>query len=265
MVAGRDRDARESRSATPVRSAGAGRVRASAADTFETEEVPRVPAAPARALPPEVYRRRRIGALAIVALLVALSWFAISLFTGRGGDEPAPAAEPTATETATPTPTPTRVRPEDVAPKPTTEATHEAAATPERPAPCTAADVTVTAKLNAESFAPDQKPQLALDLTNRSGHACVINAGTSAQKYEITSGSDLIWDSTHCMTDPQLMYVALQPGETKSAPSFEWVRERSTPETCQGARPAAVGGGATYSVVATVDSIQSAPLSFVLE
>lgn len=201
---------------------------------------------------PAVYRRRRLVVLLAAIAVVALVWWGIAALVGRSA-QPSPAAE-----TTTPAVVQT-VEPTTVAP-PTTEATP----TPTAPIPCTTAEVAVTALTDAGEYGPEAQPQLSLKITNTSAAPCTIDVGTAAQVYTVTSGADTIWTSTDCQSDGSNEVVALQPGQELQAPNIPWVRERSTPDTCEGERPAAVAGGASYELTVSIGGLGSEPTSFIL-
>ncbi|GGA71899.1 hypothetical protein GCM10011490_23310 [Pseudoclavibacter endophyticus] len=136
------------------------------------------------------------------------------------------------------------------------------------PAPvadCTADTVIVEAFTDAPSYAEGVQPQFSLRVTNAGAAPCVMDIGTATQVYTVTSGADTIWVSTDCQENPANDVVQLESGQSLDAPAITWVRERSTPDTCDGERPAAVGGGATYNLVVSIGGIPSAPATFVLE
>ena len=226
---------------------------------------------PAAKPSPAVYRRRRLVALLLLLAVIGLVWWGIAALAGAlSGGDPAPTGTPdAAASTASPEPGP------ESAPGPTPESTPEPTPEPTptptpTPAPgpppaCTPADVVVTARTDAGSYAADAQPQFSFALQNRSEHDCVIDVGTAAQVFTVTSGSDTIWVSTHCQADPAHQEVLLEAGRTVESPPLGWVRERSRPDTCEGERPAAVGGGAYYHLTVTVAGIGSEASAFVLE
>ncbi|CAG7844292.1 hypothetical protein USB125703_00519 [Pseudoclavibacter triregionum] len=199
--------------------------------------------------------------LGLAAIIGVIAWIAIG--AGAKPELPSIVATPTAE------PTPTGVTAEDLAPGPgetsAPATTAPAAGQPPVTPRCSAPAVTVTAHVDAQSYAPGVQPQLSLTLANAGQTPCVLDVGTAKQVYTITSGSDTIWVSTHCQTEPISQLATLAPGQSLTAPAISWVRERSSTDTCQGERPAAVGGGATYQLVATVDGIASAPVAFTLD
>lgn len=213
-----------------------------------------------------VYRRRRLVALLLALVLVVLVVWGVVAIVGafRGGGEPGPTdAAPAPSTSATPDPTETAAEPTE-SPEPTASETPEPTNT--TPAVCGEGDVTVTAVTDASTYAPDALPQLSMKLTNTSDKPCRIDVGTSTQVYTIMSGSDTIWTSTDCQTDETSQVVELTPGKEVTSPAIEWVRERSTPDTCDSdSRPAAVGGGAYYSLTVSIGGISSEQVFFELQ
>nr|WP_225751757.1 hypothetical protein [Pseudoclavibacter sp. Marseille-Q3772] len=210
-----------------------------------------------------VYRRRRLVALLALVAVVLLGWWVVSRVTGGPSDEES--GSPTVSEA--PPATDHTAEPDASATEPNEEHTPSAEPTPSTPATppvCTGNDVKVTAIVDAESYAADAKPKLSLKLRNTGANPCVMDVGTSAQEFTIKSGEDVIWVSTHCQKNAKPQVVQLDPGKEVTSPQLEWVRERSTPDTCDGERPAAVGGGAYYSLTVSVAGITSEPVYFSL-
>ncbi len=188
----------------------------------------------------------------LVGLLI---WGVSSLFGARAGEPSGSSASaaPTASAsesgtaeaeaTSTPTPTPT----------------------PTGPPECAAPELVVSAMLDATNYAPGVQPQLSLSISNTGAEACVMNVGTAVQVYTISSGADVIWVSSHCQTDPADEIVTIGAGQSVTAPSISWVRERSSIDTCGTDRADAVAGGAYYQLVTSVNGIESQPVTFVLD
>lgn len=215
---------------------------------------------------PAVYRRRRLVALVALLVTIALLWWGIAALVGSGGSsDPTPsptaaAAEPAPATTPASEPTPAATEQPTAEPEP--EPTSEPAAEPQA---CTPAQVTVSARTDAEFYGADAQPQFSFHLANTSDTPCILDVGTAAQEFKVTSGSDVIWVSTHCQVEPASQLVQLEPGHEQDAPAITWVRERSTPDTCEGERPSAVAGGSYYNLTVTVGGISSGPTTFVLE
>lgn len=123
---------------------------------------------------------------------------------------------------------------------------------------CQANQIDVEAISDSNAYEPGVQPQLSLTITNTGPAPCTINAGTGAQVFSITSGSDIYWSSTHCQTNPVDTPVVLQPGVAiSSASPVTWDRTRSAPDTCEGAREEVPASGASYYLKTSVDGIES--------
>lgn len=215
---------------------------------------------------PAVYRRRRLVALLIAILLVAVIAGGVWLLVAqpwRTAGSTTPVASPAATDGAASIPAPTSGA-TDPAVVPSADASAPAE-TPVQPTPgatdavieaCERDDVTVEPVLDSDSYGTDQLPQMGIKLTNVSEGDCAINVGTTHQVFTVSSGADVWWRSTDCQKEPSDMVITLAAGQVvESAAPLAWDRTRSSVSTCDGQRPAAVGGGATYNLTVSLGGI----------
>jgi len=195
---------------------------------------------PPRRLPSRVYRRRRAGLLLALLVIIAGVAALVSLQPWAGARGTGESASPTASALPTlyPSTAPEGSAPADVA-------------------ACTADSVAVTAVTDATSYGADEAPQLSLSLANISSADCIIDAGTGEQVFTITSGSDPVWTSTDCQTNPTSQEILLQAGTSVTGSAITWDRTRSSPDTCSGGREAVEGGGAAYNLSVSVAGIPS--------
>ncbi len=201
---------------------------------------------------PAVYRRRRLAVFVIFLVVVIVIIVALSR-CGSG---------------STPTPTPTRT-PKSTAPKiPLVSPTPTANSTPgvvdasvqyTGNAPeCLVRNLTIGAITDKTDYAAGELPQLSMTVTNKGADACKVNVGTSQQVFQVTSGDDLWWQSTDCQTEKTDFWILLPAGKTeKTGTPVSWVRERSSPDTCEVAREPAVGEGASYYLTTSLGGAQS--------
>lgn len=196
-----------------------------------------------------VYRRRRLMVgLAVVAVIVAIVLIVVKPGSSNA-EQKKPTAQPATTSTSAPM-------------------TAAAKAAPTPGGPCTAATLKVEALTDASHYAPGERPQLSLRVTNTGAVACTLNAGTSTQVFTITSGSDVYWKSTDCQQGATDAVVTLKPGKPiSSATPISWERVRSSPGTCKDeARPKAPAGGAAYNLRVAVGGVTStAAKQFILD
>ena len=184
-------------------------------------------------LPESVYRRRRIvvglaalGVIAVIVLLIA------ALMQPRGDVKPSDTKTPGAGETP-----PATTQPSDA---------------------CNPAVIQVSAVTDAASYPDGTHPLLSMEIVNTGADACTLDVGTDVQYYAIVSGSDPIWNSRDCQSDPAPAQMVIEPNTPLTTTPFAWDRTRSSTSTCSGERPPVTGGGATYRLSVSLGEIESA-------
>ncbi len=186
--------------------------------------------------PPRVYwRRRLVVGLALLAVIVIIVMIVSQLNRGT----------PTSANSNTPSPSPS-VSSTDA---PVAEAGDE----------CDPAKITLDPIVDASDFQPGVNPQLSFTLKSSMTEPCTLPAGSDVQEFRITSGEELIWNSTDCQVDPVAAVITLQPGVPKQGPSITWDRTRSSTDTCNTAREQVIAGGASYHLDVTVGEVVSDP------
>lgn len=205
------------------------------------------------------WRRRLVVGLGLLAVLVVVLLIVIRPGSSNGatGTPVTDAATDAPAKTDTPDAGATEAPPNTI-PEEETAVEGEA---------CDPDKVQVEAITDAVDYDPGQNPQLSLTVTNTGKVSCVLNAGTAAQMFTITSGEEPYWASTDCQKDPVDAQVTLEPGvPVSSATPINWDRTRSSVETCDVPnREAVPAGGASYHLTVSVDGIESAsPKQFLL-
>lgn len=186
--------------------------------------------------PSKIYwRRRLIVALGLVAVIVIV----ILIVNRPGGSTPVALATPGSTPGAT------------------VAATPAATAAPGATVTCDAAMITVQPSTDASSYAAGVNPVLSFSLKSRMTTPCTIAAGSDKQEFLVTSGSDRIWSSKDCQSDPAPATATLLPGVPLAGSSLTWSRTRSSVDTCATDRPQVDAGGATYRLEVTVGDVKS--------
>jgi hypothetical protein len=123
---------------------------------------------------------------------------------------------------------------------------------------CLPNQIELVAKTDQVRYDPGVSPQVWLGVRNISSVDCVISVGTDVQRYEISSGPDLIWNSADCQQGAIPIERTLRAGEEQETQSIVWDRTRSTPTTCDSNRPVMPGGGASYHLRVYLGDLSSA-------
>lgn len=124
---------------------------------------------------------------------------------------------------------------------------------------CLPSQIEVTARTDQARYDSGVAPQLWLGVRNVSSVDCILAVGTDLQRYEISSGPDLIWNSSHCQEGGAPVELTLRAGEEQETQPIVWDRTRSTPTTCDSpSRPMMPGGGASYHLRVFLGDQQSA-------
>jgi len=192
--------------------------------------------APVGALDRKVYLRRRIVLLLIIVALPVGALLLIFRPGSSGGVDP---------------------RQEISLPADFTGQSDEETLLEEEIPGCKKSSIDVTVAASEQSYGAGETPEIWMTISNTSSEPCIIDLGTKEMVFEIKSGQELYWLSTHCQVDADSREVILEPGNPLSTQPLFWERTRSSPETCEGDRPAVPAGGAAYNVRATVNSVPS--------
>src|SRR5690554_3337378 len=175
--------------------------------------------------PPQVYwRRRPLVGLGVLAVIVVVLLIVFRPGAGASTDDKNPASDAASSSTSAPT--------------------DEAAQ--EEGADCVPENIEIKPVTDNTQYASGVQPMISMSIVNNGAVACVMDVGTDLQVYEITSGSESYWTSTHCQAEETPQKVALEPGVAQSTTPIPWDRTRSDPSTCSADRPAVTAGGASY-------------------
>ncbi|MDN6646513.1 hypothetical protein [Corynebacterium flavescens] len=236
------------------------------------------PAQPKK-LPQEVYTRRRVAALVVILVVVALFiWAVTSLFGGSGKDNNADSVAVTSTtapqetsEAAATSETSQSTESSESSESSETEESaksseSEKASEPSTPLAadakrtCELADLQITATAAEDTFAPGALPVFYMRVHNPTAADCVINLDENQLRFEVygLSTNARMWADTDC-------YPAVETGEqvfkSNSDRNFkaEWSRRTSKPGQCTDRQEAPTGG---YYVHAVLGDNPSAPTPF---
>lgn len=178
---------------------------------------------------PEVFRRRRIGALVALVIVVGLIWAGVSAISSwLGGSSPSGDVQ----------------LPNGMA---------ESSVVVESGQPCPPGTVVVEARVgisNGETqaaFASNETPHIWFSLTNTNSVDCTFNAGAKAQFFTIQSGDEVIWKSAQCERDDLVDSNIILPfGESVESSPSPWEKVFSSGSGCGADQPPVVTDGASY-------------------
>lgn len=235
---------------------------------------------------PEVYRRRRIVALVllvlVVAILVGLVWWIVSLFR-PAGDAPTGAphdgspsvavpASPAGTNgpggagasgdaSSAPTEDPSGASSGESTDASSDSASSSATEGSGSAVACQPGDLVLSAATDRQSYPEGEEPVLELRVDNTGDEPCEANLGTSQQVFTVYSGSDRIFSTQDCQVDGEDAMMRIAPDEQERS-RFTWPRVRSAPDCTQiGAEPRS----GTYRLEVSLGELTGQPVSFTLQ
>ena len=190
-----------------------------------------------------VYLRRRIIALVVLAVLVALVWSlvagAVSLVQGifAGNTDTAKGTDGTSVIAAC------------------------------APSAISIEAIVADANGNSQSsFDAGINPFFGYKITNTGSKDCTFDVGAKSTYFRVTSGSETIWTSENCdrtglLADP----ITLKPNEPMPSAMSDWYRVKSSSTGCGADQTPVKAGGASYHLSVEVGGAVSKETSqFVL-
>ena len=213
-----------------------------------------------------MYRRRRLVAafitLILLAAIVVGVVFGVRWFVTAKPWENLPFLKPGPAVVKTPDPLPTIFPTSGPGGGGAPVADPSESPTPEA---CAAGALELEPILDKSAYGPDDLPQLTMKITNVGSVDCLVNVGTSAQEYEISSGVDVWWRSNDCVVEPTDMWRKILAGQTEQTETpVIWDRTRSYPDTCDAEERPSAPRGATYNLTVKLNDLASAEKSFTL-
>ena len=187
-----------------------------------------------RPLPPEIYMRRRVAALVILLVIVALLVWGLSAFARSGKTDetentPETVSEAPSTTLAT---EPTVQLSEESTPS-STQPSEETVAAPVKKGSCELADLEIHASSNQPSYAIGVQPVFYMEVKNPTDTDCVINLDDNLLRFEVydMANNDRIWSDTDCYPPVAAGNVEFAPGE-KRRWEARWSVTASQPGQC---------------------------------
>ncbi|MEL0200069.1 MAG: hypothetical protein VW959_01800 [Aquiluna sp.] len=198
-----------------------------------------------------VYRKRRIGALAVLAALVAGIWGIPQLFANTG-QEVLPTPEVTETE--------------DAAPAELTNCAPGVVSVEVMIGKLISSDGEIQVVETFNSFAPETNPDIWYEITNNGLVDCKFNVGSRVTFFTITSGEQTYWSSRDCdRSNDTDRYVTLPSNSAEEAAASPWEKSYSSENGCSAsANDLVPTGGATYKIKVEVNGVISEEKRFIL-
>ncbi|WP_159841954.1 hypothetical protein [Nocardia sp. CY41] len=200
-------------------------------------------------LPPEIYWRRRVFAIGILVVALALVIWVV-LAVARGGDSPGDSRTAgSSTVTAEPAEAAAKPSGESGAPKTSAAASSAAAG------PCPDQSLAIKVTVEQPTYKTGEQPVFGIVITNISAVPCTRDMGSGLQQVSVHTldGQRRLWSSTDCYPDGQPDVRTMSRGE-QAAFTVTWSGTTSQP-SCAGERVQVPPGA--YSVVAQLGSVRS--------
>ena len=185
--------------------------------------------------------RRRVAALVILLVIVALLVWGLSAFARSGKtDETENIPETTAEAPSTTLATEPTVQlseesttPSSSEPSVSSEPSEEPAAAPVKKGSCELADLQIHASSNQPSYAVGVQPVFYMEVENPTDTDCVINLDDNLLRFEVydMATNDRIWSDTDCYPPVAAGSVEFAPGE-KRRWEARWSATASQPGQC---------------------------------
>lgn len=178
--------------------------------------------------------RRRVAALVILLVIVALLVWGLSAFARSGKTDetentPETVSEAPSTTLAT---EPTVQLSEESTPS-STQPSEETVAAPVKKGSCELADLEIHASSNQPSYAIGVQPVFYMEVKNPTDTDCVINLDDNLLRFEVydMATNDRIWSDTDCYPPVAAGNVEFAPGE-KRRWEARWSVTASQPGQC---------------------------------
>jgi hypothetical protein len=225
-------------------------------------------------VPPNVYWRRRVFALAAGLTVLGLLVWAVG-----GAASARPAASTTSLNSQPPSPTPSPVEstpspsPLTTSPSPRPSATKTPSTAAKQPgahdatglnAPgddCPAGDVVLSLSANGDSYGTTAHPVFSIDVVSTDRRTCAFNVGSRYLTLLISSGGVRIWGSGDCAASRSQSQVAMLSRGVPEQRTITWDRMISSPG-CHVPLTAARAG--TYTATASDSGVHSRTVVFQL-
>ena len=210
--------------------------------------------------------RRRVAALVILLVVVALLVWALSAMARSGGSGSDGATETSTEQTVNPTVAtePTVAAPEESASEsasPSEEPSSSVEAAPARTGACELKDLRIKALPNQPSYAAGTEPVFYMEVENPTDTDCVIDLDENILRFEVYDmrTNERMWADTDCYQPVVSGTQTYKAGE-KQGYQARWSGTVSQPDRCED-RPAIEPGSYFLHTVIGDNASEAAPFN----
>lgn len=206
-----------------------------------------------RPLPDYIYRRRRIGALLVLLVVIALTLWAMTSCGGGKKSDPQPTAT-NAFDKSSQVPTPGPTSSGTATPAPTATATPTPALSPTPVAAlkttCSVSDLVVEARANQPTYGPDERPTFYLTIKNPTKADCKVDLRKDGLKFEVydLANNSRVWADTDCNPSEDSSERVFPAGQERHYEAV-WSRTTSAPGKCDNRQPVPAGSYFLHTLV----------------
>ncbi|AGP30074.1 hypothetical protein A606_02105 [Corynebacterium terpenotabidum Y-11] len=219
------------------------------------DDVSQIPNPYNRPLPPEIYRRRRIAAVAVLVVVILVLWLIIRGISGGGSDGSSIATETSSTAVTSRSTTATTTQTTSASASQTSGETAagetdsaETSAVAEPDEQCNLDDLGIVVQAGAPTYAAGELPDFYMTVTNPTETDCEVDLVENPMSFEVFTLSDYsrVWADTDCNEPASSGVIELAAGESRNYSLGGWSRTTSSPGECTDRQPVGTGSFLLY-------------------
>ena len=213
-----------------------------------------------------IYRRRRIAALVILLVVIALAIWGLTSLGGESSEETDTAAVTTTLDNSVSITPETTQAPETTDSTEATSSPEDAAGssvsaaegtTEDAPEPtgalkdsCDLSDLVITAGSNKPNFAPGEQPQLYMTVENPTAADCEVDLDDEVLRFEVynLATNARVWADVDCNPAVETGTRVFPAGEQRYFQAI-WSRTTSAPGQCSDRQPVPAGAYFLHTVI----------------
>ena len=209
-------------------------------------------------MPREIYTRRRIAAVVVLVIVLALMWFGIRALTNNDESESTntnAADQASATsksiDATSPVEPPNQQSAEPSATQDDKDKKDSESTDSKKKDVCTVADLEVTASPTQPTYGPDQQPSFYVNIKNPTDGDCSVDFDKNKLKFEVFTLNNYqrVWGDLDCNEPEVRGKTDIKAGEDVTYQLGAWSRTTSSPEECDNRQPVNAGSYLLYGHV----------------